>query len=113
MISRGDLPTSAAHFAHRLGMNPRTADRSMSSSGLGSMHRIIAIAKVLRAYELLQHPKAKLSRVAVQVGFTSVRPLAKLVQAAMGVHMRSLRESIDFIGLVPPILDYLSVSSLD
>ncbi len=113
MIGRGELPTSAAHFAHRLGMNPRTADRSMSACGLGSMHRIIAIAQVLRAYELLQHPNVKLTRVATQVGFTSVRPLAKLVHAAMGVHVRSLRETIDLNRLVPPILAYLSVSALD
>lgn len=108
LIDRGYLPRSATDLAHRFGIHPRTADRSMHSSGLGSTHRLIVMAQVLRAYELLQHPELTLIRVAAHVGFTSARPLTRLVHTVTGDDIRNLQTATDFNRLVPAFLNYLS-----
>ena len=72
----------------------------MRRAGLGSARKVIAIAKVIRAFELLQDGGLTTGRVAGYVGFTSVRPLSRLVHAVTDAPIHDLRGQAAFNRLV-------------
>jgi len=113
LFERGHLARSAVDFAQQCGINPRTADRLISSAGLGSVRRILVVVHTIRAYELLRHPGLPHGRIASHIGFTATRPIDKIVRAVTGESMHNLRGSSDFAPLLPKIMAYLGVSSSD
>ena len=112
LIARGQSIPSAIDLARQCAISVRTADRSMSSAGLGSMRRILIVAQAVRAYELLHIPEVSLGRVASRIGFVSVRPAEKIVQKVTGESMRDLRQSSDFTRFLPNIIGYLNAPSI-
>ena len=108
LIEQGRVPSSAAGFAHQIDVPLKTIDRALARAELGSMRRLTAVARAIRAHELLQLPDLTLTRVAAHVGFASVRPLRVVIYNAMRTRIERLRETTDITRLLQAMSEYLA-----
>jgi hypothetical protein len=108
LIEYGRVPSSAADFAHQVDVPLRSIDRALTRADLGSMRRLTAVARAIRAHELLQLPDLTLTRVAAHAGFASVRPLRVVVYHAMRTRIETLREPTDITRLLDAMSKYLA-----
>ena len=73
----------------------RTLYRQLDAAGIRSPRRLVAAARLLRAYSLLRDPGRQVKEVAPRVGYHSQYQLTQHMRALTGQTPRSVRKNIE------------------
>lgn len=82
LLTEGEHPQTKSA---RYGATIRRLNRRLATLGLGSFRVIRRVARVARAYELLQHPGTHVATTAIQVGAGSVDSLIRETTKVTGL----------------------------